>query len=131
MSTIGIAAKRSGVGIEAIRYYEREGVIPTAERASNGRRVYDEDAIIRLRFVRRCRDLGFSITQVKALLSLATLKTENCDDANLIGQSHLNDVRHKLADLKLLEAALIGLLANCEGGEANCPMLSQLFDGES
>ena len=128
MHTIGIAARRSGVGIEAIRYYEREGIVPTAARAENGRRGYDDDAIARLRFVRRCRDLGFSIKQVKALLSLSISSTNNCDDANSIGKAHLDDVREKIADLKMLENALIELLANCADGKALCPMLGQLFN---
>lgn len=128
MHMIGTAAKRSGVSIEAIRYYERDGVVPVADRAANGRRVYDDDAIARLRFVRRCRDLGFSIKQVKTLLSLSVIGTNNCDDARRIGQNHLDEVRRKIMDLQLLDAALIELLDNCSGREAHCPMLSRLFD---
>ena len=128
MYAIGIAAKRSGVGIEAIRYYEREGVVPAARRASNGRRVYDSAAITRLRFVRRCRDLGFSIEHVKALLSLANSQAGNCADASKIGKRHLDAVRGKIADLQRLEAALDELLSNCVGGQARCPMLHHLFD---
>ena len=128
MYAIGVAAKRSGVGIEAIRYYEREGVVPAAARASNGRRVFDDAAIARLRFVRRCRDLGFSIEQVKALLSLSLSEATSCSDASKIGNLHLNEVRGKIADLQMLEAALIELLANCADGQAHCPMLQRLFN---
>lgn len=128
MHTIGVAAKRSGVGIEAIRYYEREGVVPAAARASNGRRVYDDASIARLRFVRRCRDLGFSIEQVKALLSLSLSDANNCGDASRIGKLHLDEVRGKIADLQMLETALVELLGNCADGQAHCPMLLRLFD---
>ena len=128
MFPIGVAAKKSGVGIEAIRYYEREGVVPVAARASNGRRFYDDAAIARLRFVRRCRDLGFSIDQVKALQSLSLSETNNCGDASRIGKLHLEEVRGKIADLQILETALVGLLASCADGRAHCPMLLQLFD---
>lgn len=127
MNSIGGAAQRSGVSIETIRYYEREGVVPAAERASNGRRLYDDAAIARLRFVRRCRDLGFPIAQVKALLSLSLSQTQNCNDASQIGRRQLDDVRRKIDDLKMLDAALVELLANCEGGDSHCPMLVQLF----
>ncbi|MGI9328768.1 MAG: MerR family transcriptional regulator [Pseudomonadales bacterium] len=128
MFPIGVAAKKSGVGIEAIRYYEREGVVPVAARASNGRRLYDDAAIARLRFVRRCRDLGFSIDQVKALQSLSLSEANNCGDASTIGLLHLEEVRGKVADLQMLEAALVELLANCAEGQAHCPMLLRLFD---
>lgn len=128
MYAIGNAAKKSGVGIEAIRYYEREGVVPEAKRAANGRRVYDAAAIARLRFVRRCRDLGFSIKEVRTLLSLSRSGANNCDDASTIGTRHLQEVRKKLLDLQMLERALVALLADCAGGTAHCPMLLQLFE---
>lgn len=123
MNSIGVAAERSGVGIEAIRYYEREGVVPAADRQANGRRFYDDAAITRLRFVRRCRDLGFSINQVKTLLSLSLSQKQNCEDVSRIGHSHLDEVRRKIADLQMLEGALVELLTNCEGGDARCPLL--------
>ena len=128
MYAISIASKRSGVGIEAIRYYEREGVVPSPARASNGRRVYEDVDIARLRFVRRCRELGFSIKHIKVLLSLSYSMAPNCDDANEIGTFHLKEVRAKIADLQMLETAMIELLANCADGQARCPMLLQLFD---
>ena len=128
MHAIGVAANRSGVGIETIRYYEREGVVPTAARASNGRRLYDDGSIARLRFVRRCRDLGFSLKEVKALLSLSLSTTTNCGDASTIGKRHLDEVRAKIADLERLEAALIELLARCADGQSHCPMLLRLFE---
>ena len=128
MNSIGVAAERSGVGIEAIRYYEREGVVPAADRQANGRRVYDKAAINRLRFVRRCRDLGFSINQVKTLLSLSLSQKQNCEDVSRIGHNHLDEVRRKITDLQMLEGALIELLTNCECGDARCPLLVRLFE---
>ncbi len=128
MNSIGVASERSGVGIEAIRYYEREGVVPAADRQANGRRVYDDAAITRLRFVRRCRGLGFSINQVKTLLSLSLSRKENCEDVSRIGHKHLDEVRQKIIDLQMLEGALVELLTNCEGGEARCPLLVRLFE---
>lgn len=128
MHSIGKASEMSGVSIEAIRYYERDGVVPKAERASNGRRFYDEPAIARLRFVRRCRDLGFSIRQIKDLISLSESGETSCADASQIGERHLADVRAKLRNLRQLEDALEELLGNCADGRPDCPMLTRLFD---
>ena len=128
MYSIGAASKMSGVNIEAIRYYERDGVVPKAERSSNGRRAYDETAIARLRFVRRCRDLGFSIKQIKDLTKLSESEETSCADASQIGEEHLAEVRAKLRNLKKLEGALVELLGNCAEGRPDCPMLTQLFD---
>ena len=124
---IGEAAKRSGVAVETIRYYEREGIVPVAERSANGRRRYDANAVARLRFVRRCRDLGFSISEVRALILLASDEPADCAKAQRIGEDHLGDVRSKIADLKRLESALVELLSHCEAGSADCPMLKELF----
>ncbi len=124
---IGEAARRSGVTIETIRYYEREGIVPVAERSANGRRRYGMDAVARLRFVKRCRDLGFSISEVKTLLSLAADNGANCARVRSIGEDHLGDVRSKIADLKRLETALVELLSHCEAGRTDCPMLKELF----
>ncbi len=124
---IGEASKRSGVTIETIRYYEREGIVPEAERSANGRRRYSAEAVARLRFVKRCRDLGFSIPEVKALLSLASDESSNCAKVKRIGEDHLDDVRGKIADLGRLETALVELLSHCEAGRTDCPMLKELF----
>lgn len=124
---IGEAAKRSGVSIETIRYYEREGIVPKAERSPNGRRRYGREAIAHLRFVKRCRDLGFSISGVKALLSLASEEGANCSKVKCIGENHLGAVRDKIADLKRLETALVELLSHCEAGSPDCLMLKGLF----
>jgi len=124
---IGEAARRSGVTIETIRYYERKGIVPVAERSANGRRRYDVAAIARLRFVKRCRDLGFSISEVKVLLSLASDESSNCAKVKRIGEEHLDDVHGKIADLRRLETALVELLSHCEAGRTDCPMLKELF----
>lgn len=127
MQTIGEAAKLSGVNIETIRYYEREGIVPAADRSANGRRLYDAAAIARLRFIRRCRDLGFPISDVRALLDLSDNASKHCDDVRVISERHLLDVRERLADLHKLEAALSELVKACVEAQSECPTLKQLF----
>ena len=127
MQTIGEAAKLSGVNIETIRYYEREGIVPAADRSANGRRLYDVAAIARLRFIRRCRDLGFPISDVRTLLDLSDNASRQCDDVRAISERHLSDVRERLADLQELEAALSELVQSCVDAQSECPTLKQLF----
>jgi MerR family mercuric resistance operon transcriptional regulator len=127
MRTIGEAAKRSGVTVETIRYYEREGIVPAADRHANGRRLYDEGSISRLRFVRRCRDLGFKISDIRALIDLSDASDRSCADVKVIGERHLAQVRERMADLESLEAALIELLQACAEEQSDCPVLKQLF----
>lgn len=127
MQTIGEAAKLSGVNIETIRYYEREGIVPAADRSANGRRHYDAAAITRLRFIRRCRDLGFPISDVRALLDLSNNAPKHCDDVRAISERHLLDVRERLSDLRELEAALSELVQACVDAQSECPTLKQLF----
>ncbi len=127
MHSIGQAAKRSRVNIETIRYYEREGIVPRAERTASGRRFYDDAAIAQLRFVRRCRDLGFPIADIRALLELSSNATRPCGDVKDIGERHLHDVRARLADLRKLESALADLVQQCTADRPDCPVLKQLF----
>jgi DNA-binding transcriptional MerR regulator len=131
MQAIGTAARLSGVHIETIRYYERAGILPEAERAASGRRLYDAAAIARLRFVKRCRDLGFSLADIRSLLALVSGQESSegaCEQVRRIGIEHLSDVRAKLADLAQLESALTALLHQCDSDRTECPALRQLFD---
>lgn len=126
MFAIGEASKRSGVSIETIRYYEREGIVPRPARAANGRRAYTDAEIGRLRFIKRCRDLGFGTSEAVALVRLSEESSASCKDVEAIGSEHLMDVRRKIADLQCLQTALLELVANCERGSANCPLLEKL-----
>lgn len=127
MHAIGDAARKSGVNIETIRYYEREGVVPPAGRSTSGRRLYGSDDISRLRFVKRCRDLGFSLADIKSLLSLSVGTQSTCDEARTIGEGNLALVRNKIADLCRMETALEELVRHCKSGRLDCPMLAELF----
>jgi MerR family mercuric resistance operon transcriptional regulator len=129
MFAISEAARRSGVTIETIRYYERERVIEPAPRNASGRRVYREDDISRLRFIRNCRDLGFSIADIRSLQSLASKTEDACGSAKIVGIQHLENVRRKISDLKRLEKALDELVSNCSSRNSRCAMLEKLMFG--
>jgi DNA-binding transcriptional MerR regulator len=128
--TIGELAARTGVTAETIRYYEREGVIPPAERRGSGQyRRYAAADAERLRFVRRARDLGFSLDEVRELLDLAAGQRGGpCAEVNRMARAHLAQVDVKLAQLAALRTELGRLVASCDrgGAVANCSLLSAL-----
>lgn len=130
MQPIGEAARRSGVTIETIRYYEREGIVPAPERAASGRRLYSTLEIGRLRFVKRCRDLGFAMADIRTLMKLAAGQEGSCAVAGKLGQAHLLETRRKIADLLRLDAALSELTRNCDEGRTECAMLTSLLADE-
>ena len=127
MHPIGVASAMSGVNIETIRYYEREGVVPWAPRTPTGRRLYGDEDIARLRFVKRCRDLGFSIPDIRTLLDLSAGNDAPCADVKALGERHLRGVRRKLDELGNLERALAELVKRCDAGRIDCPMLKRLL----
>lgn len=115
--TIGQLAERAGVTPETIRYYEREGVLPAPARSGAGsyRRYHAADAE-RLRFIRRARDLGFSLDEVRELLSLAGADpAQPCTDVNRIARAHLTQVDAKLAQLSALRSELAAVIHECGG----------------
>lgn len=130
--TIGGLSKRTGVNIETIRYYERIGVLPGAPRTNGGHRVYDEDHLKRLTFVRRSRELGFPLEEVRGLLRMVDGDGYSCDEVNALTLDHLADIRRKIADLKKLEKVLKDMAAQCEGGSVpDCPIVDALFEMRS
>ncbi len=114
--SIGELSAWAGVSAEAIRYYEREGVIPRAPRNGAGRyRRYSEGDAVRLRFVRRARDLGFSLDEVRELLALAEGNNDRpCGEVNRIARAHLANVETKLAQLTAMRAELHRLVSACD-----------------
>lgn len=127
MHPIGEAARKSGVMIETIRYYEKEGITPAPPRAASGRRLYSPEAIAKLRFVRRCRDLGFPLAEIRALLALSATQAPTCAEVKARSTAHLAAVRRKIADLHRLESALGTLIAGCDADQPLCPMLDNLL----
>jgi MerR family mercuric resistance operon transcriptional regulator len=127
MFTIGKASDHSGVNIETIRYYEREGIVAKPGRSAGGRRLYTLDEIATLRFVRRCRDLGFPISIIQTFLSLTKQDNRSCGEVKAMAENHLDEIDAKIKNLKRLREALLSLSSNCDDGTATCPMLDSLM----
>ncbi len=124
---IGKLSKRSGVKIETIRYYERIKMLAAPARTPNGRRVYCSTDLRALIFIRRSRELGFSLDEIRALLRLGDPEKASCREVRDIATHHLEDIRAKLADLNKLERLLAKTVARCSGKVApDCPVLDIL-----
>lgn len=128
--SIGDLARRAGCRVETVRYYEREGMMPGPPRSQGGHRIYDADHMKRLTFIRRARELGFTLNEVRSLLGLADSGDYTCADVKSLTLNHRADVRDKIADLKRLDAALSDLAGECEGNRSQeCAIFDALFDG--
>ncbi len=128
MYKIGETASQVGMATETVRYYEQIGVLHAPGRAQNGYRLYDDDHLKRLRFIKRSRELGFSLDQVRSLLSLADDKDMTCRSVRNIAEQHLNEVRRNITDLQAMEQMLQATLAPCPGDNStSCPILDVLF----
>ena len=125
--SIGTLARRTGTKIETIRYYERIGLLPAPARTEGNFRLYAASDLERLSFIRRGRDLGFSLDAVRALLRLAVDRTQPCAEVDRIARLHLTEVERKLADLAALRAELKQLIEQCgQGTIAECRILEAL-----
>lgn len=111
--SIGAIAARSGTSVPTIRYYEEIGLLPAPRRTASGHRHYREDDLQRLVFVKRCRDFGFAIEQVRALVRLFEEGDRACVEARDLAQRHLDEVRAKLDDMRALEASLAAFVDSC------------------
>lgn len=129
---IGELARKGMTPVETIRFYEQARVLPAPPRTAGGYRQYGAAHVQRLVFVRRCRELGFSLDEVRSLLSLADRgTTDSCASVTRIANEHLQEVRRKLADLKRLERALVALNRSCDGGQMeSCRILETLKQGK-
>ena len=125
--TIGRLAEATGVNLETIRYYERIGLMPEPARTASGYRSYGQEHARWLTFIRRARELGFTIEHIRALLALAVPGVIPCGEVRALAASHLEAVRAKLDDLTRLEAILADTVTRCSGVPASvCPVLDML-----
>jgi DNA-binding transcriptional MerR regulator len=131
---IGALAELTGTTAPTIRYYEEIGLLRSADRQSGGQRVYGEADVKHLTFIRRCREFGFSIDQVRSLVMLLQDPQSSCMHARDLAKDHLAAVRAKLSELKALERSIVGFVANCDsscagGPGPDCVILDDLSGG--
>ena len=124
----GILAKQSGVNSETIRYYEKIELMPDPMRSEGGHRMYNQTHLHRLSFIRRCRELGFNLKEIRGLLDLVDGGDYTCAEVRDRTTVHLNDVRQKLRDLKKMQRTLKIMVSQCDGGLVReCTIIDTLF----
>jgi MerR family mercuric resistance operon transcriptional regulator len=127
--TIGTLSERTGCHIETIRYYERIGLMPRTARSEGGHRLYSEEHVKRLGFIRRSRELGFTLNQVRTLLRLVDGRRYTCAQVKRITVEHLDEIHRKVEDLRTIERVLKDMAVQCDGGAVpQCPVIDALFD---
>jgi DNA-binding transcriptional MerR regulator len=128
---IGGLAERTGTNAPTIRYYEEIGLLPVANRKSGGQRVYDKEDVKRLTLIRRCREFGFSIEQVKSLVALLDDRERSCLELRDMARDHLATVQGKLKELRALERSIARFVETCNslclgGPGPDCAVLDEL-----
>lgn len=126
--TIGQVARRSGVGIETVRFYEREGLLAKPARTASGYRQFDEEVIARLKFIQRAKELGFTLNEIKELLSLRVAPGISCDEVRTKAEDKITDIDGKIKTLQKMKKALVRLTLECceKDMNAECPILDAL-----
>jgi len=135
---IGELAREAGIGVETIRFYEREGLLPEPPRRRavhhRGYRIYGDEALRRLKFIRRAKELGFTLAEIRSLLDLRFSDQTGCLEVRVQAARHLNDVEERLRDLVRIRDALTNLIDKCEAkkdvGESECPILHYLENAD-
>ena len=128
--TIGKIARAVGLGVETVRFYERQGLIPPPARSPAGYRLYDADAIVRLRFIGRAKTLGFTLGEIGELMGLRATPEACCDDVRARAVAKIADIDSKMEQLLAMKRGLSELVAQCDGAPPStaCPLLSALAE---
>lgn len=125
-------ARLTGCNLETIRYYENVGLMPDPPRTASGHRRYGARHVERLNFVIRARELGFTMEEIRGLLSLVDRGSHTCAEVERMGRHHLDVVRAKIRDLQAIEAVLAGTIARCTSTDTpDCPLLDVLSEGQA
>lgn len=125
----GELARRAGCNIETVRYYERIGLLPNPPRSENGFRSYEERHLTRLTFIRRARELGFTLEEVQGLLRLVDGGHYTCAQVQELALRHAEDIQRKINDLHRMQRALKEMSAQCSGEEVpKCPIVEILSE---
>ena len=128
-AAIGSVARKTGVKVPTIRYYESVGLLPPPGRTTSNRRIYGDDAVRRLRFIRHARELGFDIESVRTLLALQGNPHQSCEAADAIARARLSDVERRLAGLAALKLELQRMIDGCRRGRVEtCRVIEVLAD---
>jgi Hg(II)-responsive transcriptional regulator len=128
---MGELAAQAAVNPQTLRYYERRGLLAEPERSPGGYREYPSEAVRRVRFIKRAQELGFTLTEVEALLDLAGGGPDSCDKVRAMAAEKTVDLQRRVADLQALQAGLTRLVATCDlpRGQRECPILQDLDPG--
>lgn len=129
---MGKLAELTGCNVETVRYYEKAGLMPEPARTAGGHRSYSRSHLKRLYFIRRSRELGFPVAQVRQLLALIDEPDHTCGEIKAITLLQAREVQRKIKDLKRLHTALNEMAVKCAGGNYrldDCPIVEALFDG--
>lgn len=128
MLKIGELARASGVGVETLRFYERKGLLDEPPRTDSGYRTYDRRAVRRVRFIRRAKELGFTLHEIDELLALSCDEGATCGDVRRRAEAKIADVEERIRHLTTIRDALVDLAADCHGGgpATDCPFLDHL-----
>lgn len=126
--TVSQVARQGGVNLQTVRYYERQGLLTPSSRTESGYRIYQPDAIRRLRFIKRAQDLGFSLSEIGELLSLRVDAGARSADIRVRAQGKLADIEDKIRHLQAIHASLAQLIQSCggRGPAAECTILENL-----
>jgi MerR family copper efflux transcriptional regulator len=126
--TIGKLAAQTGLAVETLRYYERRGLMVPSQRTAAGYRLYGFEAKRRLRFIRRAKDLGFSLDEIAELLSLSDHPERAAAEVKSLVQAKIGDIDHRIRDLERMKRGLASFDALCHGTgpTAECPILAAL-----
>jgi MerR family mercuric resistance operon transcriptional regulator len=126
--TVGEVAKRATVNLQTIHFYEREGILPKPPRTVSNYRVYSDDAVRRVQFIKRAQELGFALKDIKELLSLRAAPGSRCADVRQRAQAKVQDIDTKIGTLQRMRKALMKLIGECEGRKpiSACPILEAL-----
>jgi len=130
--TIGQVAHRAGIGVETVRFYERRGLIEEPPRRESGYRQYPEDVVARLRFIRRAKELGFSLKEIVELFSLRVDPDTTCADIKRRAEAKITTMEEKIRSMQGIQRALTKLAASCSrtGPAGDCPILEALESQE-
>jgi len=126
--TIGQLAQQAGVGVETLRYYERQKLIPEPPRRSSGYREYPPETVNRIRFIRRAKELGFSLKEIDELLTLRAESEDQCAEVLARAQGKIADISQRIASLERMKRALEQLASSCSepATSGDCPILDAL-----